>query len=173
MARIEKEVEVRVPLRTAYDQWTQFEEFPRFMEGVQRVQQLDDTHLHWHAKVGGKELEWDAEIVEQVPDERITWRSTTGKPNAGMVEFETVDPGCTRVCLTMDYDPEGLVENVGDAIGVTSRRVQKDLERFKEFIEARGAETGQWRGEVHGGRKTGDTAAGAGTTPDEGILSRH
>jgi uncharacterized membrane protein len=154
MARIEKDIEVNAPLRSVYNQWTQFEEFPEFMDGVQEVRQLDDTHLHWCAKVGGKDVEWDSEILEQVPDQRVAWRSTTGKLNAGTVEFEPIDAGRTRVCLTMEYDPEGAVENVGDALGVTTRRVTKDLKKFKAFIEKRGAETGAWRGEVHGARKT-------------------
>lgn len=152
--RIEKEIEVNAPLRSVYNQWTQFEEFPQFMEGVREVRQTDDTHLHWCATVGGKELEWDSEILEQVPDQRIAWRSITGKLNAGTVEFEPLDSSRTRVCLTMEYDPQGPVESVGSAIGVTKRRVTKDLKKFKSFIESRGAETGQWRGEVHGGRKT-------------------
>jgi len=155
MARIEKDIEVNAPVRSVYNQWTQFEEFPAFMDGVREVRQIDDTHLHWCAKVGGREVEWDSEILEQVPDQRVAWRSITGKLNAGTVEFEAVDGGRTRVCLTMEYDPEGPVENVGDAVGVTSRRVTKDLKKFKDFIEKRGAETGAWRGEVHGGRKTG------------------
>jgi uncharacterized membrane protein len=154
MARIEKEIEVQAPLSSVYNQWTQFEEFPNFMSGVKEVRQIDDTHLHWCAAVGGKDVEWDAEIVEQVPDQKIAWRSTSGKLNAGTVEFEPVDASCTRVCLTMEYDPEGPVENVGDAIGLTKRRVTKDLKKFKQFIEQRGRETGQWRGEVHGARKT-------------------
>ncbi|HUR41865.1 MAG TPA: SRPBCC family protein [Verrucomicrobiae bacterium] len=154
MARIEKDIEVNAPLRSVYDQWTQFEEFPRFMDGVREVRQLDDTHLHWCAKVAGKELEWDAEILEQVPDQRIAWRSITGKLNAGTVEFQSVDAERTKVCLTMEYDPEGPIENVGDALGVTARRVGKDLENFKDFIEQHAGATGQWRGEVHGGRTT-------------------
>jgi len=154
MARIEKDIEVNAPLRAVYNQWTQFEEFPQFMDGVQEVRQLDDTHLHWCAKVGGKDVEWDSEILEQVPDQRVAWRSTSGKLNAGSVEFQPIDSERTRVCLTMEYDPEGAVENVGDALGVTSRRVTKDLEKFKTFIERRGQETGGWRGEVHGGQKT-------------------
>lgn len=154
MARIEKDIEVKAPLRSVYDQWTQFEDFPRFMDGVREVRQLDDTHLHWCAKVAGKELEWDAEILEQVPDQRIAWRSVTGKLNAGTVEFQPVDAERTRICLTMEYDPEGPIENVGDALGVTARRVSKDLENFKDFIEQRMRATGQWRGEVHGGRTT-------------------
>lgn len=152
--RIEKEIEIEAPLRSVYNQWTQFEQFPQFMEGVREVRQLDDTHLHWCARVGGKDVEWDAEILEQVPDQRIAWRSTTGKLNAGTVEFEPLDSARTRVCLTMEYDPEGPVENVGSALGVTRRRVTQDLKKFKSFIEQRGAETGEWRGEVHGGRKT-------------------
>lgn len=161
--KIEKSIEVDAPLRAVYNQWTQFEEFPRFMEGVQEVQQLDDTHLHWCAKVGGKELEWDAEILEQVPDERITWSSISGKRNAGTVRFEAVDSTRTRVYLTMTYEPEGPVEKVGSAIGVTGARASKDLERFKAFIEQRRTETGQWRGEVHGGQKTSEPAPGSST----------
>jgi uncharacterized membrane protein len=153
MATIEKSIDVDVPLRTVYNQWTQFEDFPYFMEGVRDVRQLDDTHLRWCVTVGGKDVEWDAEITEQMPDERISWRSTMGKPNAGTIRFEPVDPDRTRITVSMDYEPEGLVENVGDLIGVTSRRVGKDLERFKTFIEERRMETGEWRGEVHGGRK--------------------
>lgn len=156
MAKIEKNIEVKAPLSAVYNQWTQFEEFPHFMEGVKEVRQLDDTHLHWCAKVGGKELEWDAEIIEQVPDQRISWRSTSGKETAGTVSFQPAEDNCTKVSLTMTYDPEGFVENVGDAVGATSLRVQGDLKRFKKFIEERGAETGAWRGEVHGGRKTRD-----------------
>ena len=148
MAKIEKSIDVHVPVRTAYDQWTQFEEFPRFMEGVEEVRQLDDRRLHWRAKVGGKEEEWDAEITEQLPDERVAWRSTSGAENAGVVTFHHIDANTTRVMLQLEYDPEGVVENVGDALGVVSRRVEGDLKRFKEFIEGRGAETGAWRGEI-------------------------
>ena len=153
METIRKSIDVKAPIRTVYNQWTQFEEFPRFMEGVERVQQLDDTHVHWCAEIAGKNLEWDAEITEQQPDQCISWRSTDGKPNNGTVRFEQADGG-TRVLLTMEYEPEGIVENVGDFVGVTSRRVAGDLERFKDFIEKRGAETGGWRGEVEGGRET-------------------
>jgi uncharacterized membrane protein len=148
MANIEKSIDVNVPVRTAYDQWTQFEEFPRFMEGVQEVRQLDDKRLRWRANVGGKEEQWDAEITEQIPDERIAWRSTSGAENAGVVTFHHISDTTTRVMLQLDYDPQGVVENVGDALGAVSRRVEGDLERFKEFIEGRGVETGAWRGEV-------------------------
>jgi uncharacterized membrane protein len=155
MERIEKSIEVRCPVRTVYNQWTQFEEFPRFMAGVKEVRQLDDTHVHWHAEIWGKDKEWDAEITEQVPDQRISWRSTTADaPNAGSVRFEPVSNDRTRVHLTMEYEPQGAVENVGDALGVLSGRVQNTVEDFKKFIESRGAETGAWRGEVRGGRPT-------------------
>ena len=149
MGTIRESVEVAVPVRTAYDQWTQFEEFPRFMAGVESVQQLDPTHLHWVAEVGGRRAEWDAEITEQVPDQCIAWRSTSGDaPNAGMVRFEPISRDETRVRLTMEYEPQGAVENVGDALGVLSSRVQNTVEDFKKFIESRGGETGGWRGEV-------------------------
>jgi uncharacterized membrane protein len=148
MPTVEKDIEVEVPVTTAYNQWTQFEEFPRFMEGVERVQQLDDQRLHWVAKIGGKTKEWDAKIVEQQPDRRVAWRSEAGDENAGVVTFEPSATGKTRVHLQMDYQPEGVVESAGSAIGVVSRRIQGDLERFKEFIESRGTETGEWRGSI-------------------------
>jgi uncharacterized membrane protein len=148
MANIEKSIEVKVPVHTAYNQWTQFEEFPRFMEGVEEVRQLDDTHLHWRAKIAGKEEQWDAVITEQIPDERIAWRNVSGARNAGVITFHKIDPQTTKLMLQLDYEPEGAMENVGSALGVVGRRVQGDLERFKEFVEARGAETGAWRGEV-------------------------
>jgi uncharacterized membrane protein len=148
MASVEKPIEVNVPVRTAYNQWTQFEEFPRFMEGVKEVRQLDDTRLHWRAEIAGKEEEWDAEISEQTPDQRVAWHNTTGARNAGVVTFHYLEPSKTRVMLQMDYEPEGLLESVGSALGFVERRVEGDLKRFKEFIEARGAETGAWRGEI-------------------------
>ena len=153
MATIEQSIEVEVPVRTAYNQWTQFEEFPRFMEGVIEVKQLDDTHLLWRANVGGKEKVWRARITEQTPDERIAWRSEDGAHNAGVVTFHRISDGKTKIMLQLDYDPEGVVENVGDAVGVVSARVKGDLERFKEFIEARGRETGAWRGTVPAGNR--------------------
>ena len=145
---IEQSVDVHVPIRTVYNQWTQFEEFPRFMEGVVEVRQLDDTHLHWKATVGGKEKAWDAVITEQLPEQRIAWTNTTGARNAGVVTFHRLSDHHTRVMLQLDYEPEGLVENVGDMLGVVSRRVRGDLERFKAFIESQGQETGAWRGTV-------------------------
>jgi ribosome-associated toxin RatA of RatAB toxin-antitoxin module len=155
MERIEKSIEVGCPVRTVYNQWTQFEDFPKFMDGVKDVKQIDDTHVHWHAEVWGKDKEWDAEITEQVPDERISWRSVSGALNAGTVRFEPIGPDRTRVRLVMAYEPEGAVENIGDALGVMSGRVEHTVKDFKKFIEQRGQETGAWRGEVHEGKKQG------------------
>jgi uncharacterized membrane protein len=166
MERIEKSIEVACPVRTVYNQWTQFEEFPRFMAGVKEVKQLDDTHVHWHAEIWGKDKEWDAEITEQVPDQVISWRSISGAANAGSVRFQPVSHDRTLVRLMMEYEPEGAVEKAGDAVGVFSARVQNTVEDFKKFIEERGAETGAWRGEVHGGEKQP-----AGTQPKRGKSS--
>jgi uncharacterized membrane protein len=149
METIEKTIDVECPVRVVYNQWTQFEDFPRFMAGVKEVTQLDETHLHWHAEIWGKDKEWDAEITEQAPDTRISWRSISGAKNAGTVRFEPLDLDRTRVRLVMAYEPEGAVENAGDALGVLGARVQNTLEDFKKFIEERGHETGAWRGEVH------------------------
>jgi uncharacterized membrane protein len=148
VASIQKSIDVNVPVRTAYNQWTQFEEFPRFMEGVEEVRQLDDRRLHWRAKIGGKTEEWDAVITEQLPDERVAWRNTTGADNAGVVTFHHLSAGTTRVMLQIEYDPHGVVENVGSALGVVERRVEGDLKRFKDFVESHGTETGAWRGEI-------------------------
>jgi len=148
MSVIEKSIEINVPVRAAYNQWTQFEEFPKFMEGVKQVKQIDDTHLHWKAEIAGKEKEWDAEITEQIPDERIAWRNRNGAKNAGVVTFHRLSDSKSKVMLQMEYDPEGVVENVGDTMGVVSQRVLGDLERFKQYIESRGHETGAWRGTV-------------------------
>jgi uncharacterized membrane protein len=144
-----KSIDVDVPVRTAYNQWTQFESFPHFMEGVKEVRQINDTTLHWIAEVGGKQKEWDAKITEQTPDERVAWRSIDGAPNAGVVTFHRLGANQTRVTLQMDYDPEGFVESVGDKLGLMGRRIEGDLKKFKEFIESRGVETGAWRGEVN------------------------
>ena len=164
MSRIEKSIDVNVPVHTAYNQWTQFESFPQFMEGVEEVQQLDDKRLHWRAQIGGKQKEWDAEIVEQQPDRRVAWRSLDGAPNDGIVTFQPIDANSTRVTLALDYAPEGFLENVGDALGFVSGRVKGDLERFKAFIESRGAETGAWRGEIHGGQAARGTPAQSAVT---------
>jgi uncharacterized membrane protein len=151
MASVVESIDVKVPVNTAYNQWTQFEDFPKFMEGVEKVTQKDDTHLFWKAEIAGQDREWDAEITEQTPDQRIAWRSTSGAENAGVVTFHRIDDETTRVTLQMDVDPEGFVENVGTGLGFLERRVKGDLERFKEFIEGRGAETGAWRGSVEAG----------------------
>lgn len=148
MSEHQSSIDVRVPVRTAYDQWTQFETFPQFMEGVETVQQVTDTRLHWVAKIGGMRREWDAEITEQRPDQRVAWKSVTGARNAGVVTFHRIDDGSTRVQLDMDIDPDGLVENAGDKLGFIERRLEGDLKRFKEYIENRGLATGAWRGEV-------------------------
>lgn len=152
MSRIIEEVEVDVPARVAYDQWTQFESFPLFMEGVERVIQLDDTTLEWTATIAGKVKHWRAEIAEQRPDELIAWRSVEGAQNDGMVRFDAVGPSRTLITLQVDVEPEGLVEKAGDALGVVERRVRGDLERFRDFVESRGQATGAWRGSVDDGR---------------------
>jgi len=148
MERLEKSIDIELPVRTVYNQWTQFEDFPHFMEGIQEVRQLDDTHLFWRAEIAGKTSEWEAEIYEQIPDSRIAWRSTNGAPNAGAVSFQSLDSNTTRVTLVLDYQPLGAVEKIGDALGLVSGRVEGDLLRFKNFVEARGSESGAWRGEV-------------------------
>ena len=150
MATVEKSIEVGVPVHSAYNQWTQFESFPEFMDGVKEVQQLDDTHLHWKADINGKKEEWDAEITEQVPDRRIAWRSTTGAPNAGVVTFHPLDNSTTKVMLQLEAEPQSATEKVGAAVGVLDRKVKSDLEKFKDFMESRGGQpTGAWRGEVN------------------------
>jgi carbon monoxide dehydrogenase subunit G len=168
MAKIEHSIDVNVPVREAYNQWTQFESFPQFMEGVEAVHQQGDTHLHWIATVAGKRQEWDAEITEQTPDQRIAWTSTTGDRNAGAVDFHRISDNQTRITLTMDVEPSGVVEKVGTALGVPSGQVKGDLEKFKEFIESRGSATGAWRGEVEqndvtGSRSSDRELAGAGS----------
>lgn len=141
-------IEVNVPIETAYNQWTQFEDFPQFMDGVKDIHQIDDRHLHWHANVAGKDKEWDTEITEQVPDQRIAWRSTSGVPNGGVVTFHKIGENVTRIALQMDYQPEGPVEALGDALGAVRMETRGNLQKFKEMIESRGRETGAWRGTV-------------------------
>ena len=148
MPSIEKSVEVDVPVSTAYNQWTQFEEFPSFMNGVEAVKQLDETHLHWVASIGGHREEWDAEITEQIPDERVAWKATSGKGNAGVVTFHKLDENRTKVMLQLDWESEGMVEALGALLGRDDRAVKGDLERFKELVEKQGSESGAWRGEV-------------------------
>jgi uncharacterized membrane protein len=151
MASVTKSIDVNVPVSTAYNQWTQFEEFPRFMEGVKQVRQLDDMTLEWTAEIGGQEETWTAEITEQLPDQRVAWHATGGKQNAGVVSFHHLDDETTRVTLQMDWQPEGAIQNAGAAVGADDRQVEGDLDRFKEFIESRGSETGAWRGEINQG----------------------
>jgi uncharacterized membrane protein len=148
MSTVEQSVEVKQPVRTVYNQWTQFEEFPQFMEGVEEVRQLDDTHLHWKAEIAGKTKDWDARITEQIPDKRIAWTSESGAHNAGVVTFHKIDDETTKVMLQLEFDPDTIVEKAGDAVGLVKRRAKGDMERFKKFIESRGRETGAWRGEV-------------------------
>jgi len=147
MALAEQHIDIDVPVRVAYDQWTQFEEFPTFMDGIQSVTQVDDTHLRWVADVGGAVREWDAEITEQHPDHRVAWKALDPADPSGVVTFHRLGDARTRVMVQMEYDPAGLKESAGSAIGMDSRRVKGDLESFKEFIES-GAETGAWRGEI-------------------------
>ena len=155
MATIEQSIEVDVPVTTAYNQWTQFEEFPQFMEGVDEVRQLDATHLHWVVSHKGKQHEFDTEISEQRPDERVAWRTTDGTSHAGVVTFHRLDENRCKVMVQMDWEPEGMLETLGAALGSDDRRVKDDLDRFKEMIESRGAAQGGWRGEVERGDVVG------------------
>ena len=167
---VDKSIEVNVPVRMAYNQWTQFEEFPKFMGGVEEVRQIDDKSLHWVAEIAGVRRDWDATILEQVPDRRIAWIALDGKTNAGVVEFEPLGPDRTTVQLHMAYEPEGFVEHAGDMLNIVDRQVESDLKRFKEFIEDLGSETGAWRGSIHEdfgvgaqGAEDVSTTGGAGT----------
>jgi uncharacterized membrane protein len=148
-------VEVDCPIRTVYNQWTQFEEFPRFIAGVKEVIQLDDTHVRWHAEIWGRDNEWDAEITEQVPDQRISWRSTSGEENAGTVRFEPLPGNRTLVRLAIGVDLEGALTNAGEALGLFTPHVENTLKDFKRYIEERQVADGAWRGEVHGGQRQG------------------
>ena len=148
MSLIEKSIEVNVPVQMAYNQWTQFEEFPKFMEGIAQVKQINDKRLHWKANIAGKEEEWDAEITEQIPDQRIAWTSKGGAMNAGLVMFSPLSDATSKLTLQMEYVPKGAIEKTGDAMGLVANRVEGDLKRFKDFIESRGRETGAWRGTV-------------------------
>ena len=148
MSTTQKSIDIDLPVSTVYNQWTQFEDFPHFMSGVESVTQLDDKRLHWVAEIGGAREEWDAEIVDQQPDQRIAWRAITGTTNDGVVTFEQLGPDSTRVTLDLDVEAEGLKEKIGEKLGFVSKQVEGDLKRFREFIQSRGAETGAWRGEV-------------------------
>jgi len=148
MSEILETINVDVPVGVAYDQWTQFEEFPRFMDGIDAVFQLDDKTLEWHAGIASIPKQWRAEITEQIPDKRVAWTSIDGARNAGVVTFHRLDDTSTRVTLQLEVEPDGPVESVGDALGLVRRRAAGDLERFKAFIEERGAATGAWRGRI-------------------------
>jgi uncharacterized membrane protein len=153
MPKVEESIEVQVPVQQAYNQWTQFEEFPKFMEGIQSVQQLDDTHVRWVAEIRGESREWTTEITDQQPDEKIAWKTIDGElKNDGVVTFEQVGDGQTRVNVQMDVEGDSTAENVaGDLLGIVKAQVHGDLERFKVLIENRDEETGAWRGEVKEG----------------------
>jgi uncharacterized membrane protein len=163
MERIEDSIECNVPVKTCYNQWTQFETFPEFMEGVKEVRQIDDRRCQWTAEIGGKEKSWEAEIYRQVPDKEIAWRATSGAMNQGRVLFEPRGNSCL-VRLTIEFEPEGAVENIGEALGVVKGRVSGDLRRFKEYIESRQQETGAWRGEIRGGQVEKGAATSSGRT---------
>jgi len=148
MSSVVESVDVDVPVNVAYNQWTQFESFPEFMGGVEEIRQVDDTHNHWVTKIGGVEREFDTEITEQHPDERVAWKSTDGTTHAGVVTFHRLADAQTRVTVQLDWQPEGVTEKAGSVLGVDDRQVKSDLKKFKQFIESRGAETGAWRGDV-------------------------
>ncbi|MBC7683645.1 MAG: SRPBCC family protein [Bdellovibrionales bacterium] len=148
VSSIEESIEINVPVRTAYNQWTQFEEFPKFMKNVLEIRQLDDKHLHWRAKVGLEEKEWDAKITEQIPDKRIAWRSVSGPRNGGVATFHKISDNVTRIMLQMDYEPDGALEKLGDAMGAVRMEARTGLQCLKEMLEQRGSETGAWRGKI-------------------------
>jgi uncharacterized membrane protein len=148
MTTIEQSIDIEVPVAVAYNQWTQFEKFPEFMDGVERVEQKTDTRLHWVVDVGGSTREWDAEITEQHPDHRVAWKALDQDGPDGVVTFHKLDDARTRVMVQMDYEPEGMKESVGSMVGLDDRRVKKDLEAFKELIESAGHESGGWRGNI-------------------------
>ena len=153
--KVEKSILVNVPVSTAYNQWTQFEDFPRFMGGVKSVKQLEDDRLEWVAEIAGVRRQWTARILEQVPDRKVAWAATEGATNAGAVTFEDVGGGQTSVHLTLEYEPEGLLEKVGDKLNIVENQAEADLDRFKAFIEAEGYATGAWRGSVNKGAAAG------------------
>jgi uncharacterized membrane protein len=159
ISTIDESIEVDVPVSTSYNQWTQFEEFPLFMEGVDDVQQRDDTRLHWVATIGGHTAEWDAKILEQHPDKQISWISEDGKKTRGTVSFEPIGEGKTLIRLSMSYQAEGALEQIGSAAGLDAKRVRGDLKRFKDLIESRGTESGEWRGEIDAGKAESKTEA--------------
>jgi carbon monoxide dehydrogenase subunit G len=168
-SKVEKSIEVEAPLQRVYNQWTQFEQFPQFMGGVEEVKQLNDTTLHWTAKIAGVKREWDAAILEQVPDRKVAWAATTGATNAGSVYFQSLGTHRTAVRLVLEYDPEGFVEKVGDRLNIVSRQAQNDLEKFKAFIEGSDSETGAWRGTVDRDDAEAGSGSGAGETTEADV----
>jgi uncharacterized membrane protein len=161
MHSLEESIDIDVPIRVAYNQWTQFEQFPSFMEGVKEVRQLDDKRLAWRAEILNKEVNWTASITEQVPNDRISWHSTSGPTQNGTIRFHRLGGDKTRLTLRLELEPEGAVAAAGAALGLVSARVRGDLGRFKEFIEGRGTATGQWRGEIRGGQVASDDRSGS------------
>jgi uncharacterized membrane protein len=172
--KVERSVLLNVPVSTAYNQWTQFEDFPQFMEGVESVKQLSDDRLEWVAEIAGVRRQWQAKILEQVPDQKIAWAASEGATNAGAVTFEDVGGGQTRVNLSLEYEPEGLMENVGDKLNIVENRAEGDLARFKEFIESEPSETGAWRGSINVGADVGtpDVDDAAVSRGDSGQVER-
>ncbi|MEU1607243.1 SRPBCC family protein [Micromonospora matsumotoense] len=171
--RVERSIDVGVPVSTAYNQWTQFEEFPHFMAGVEEVRQLDDRRLHWVARIAGVRREWDATVLEQVPDEKVAWAATDGVTNAGAVYFQRIDADRTRVLLCLEYEPDGLVEKAADRLHVVARQAEADLERFRSYLEARGTESGAWRGSIGAGRGVGTPGVAlAGADGDSDAVGR-
>ncbi len=166
--KVEKSIVVNVPVDTVYNQWTQFEEFPHFMGGITEIRQLDDTRLQWVAEIAGVKRQWEARILEQKPNEKVAWAATEGATNAGAVYFAAAGAGQTTVRLELEYEPEGVVETIGDKLGVVERRVQADLEKFKSFIEDAGYASGAWRGTVAGAVGTPGVEAAQGTQDDSG-----
>jgi uncharacterized membrane protein len=169
---VQDSIEVDVPISTAYNQWTQFEDFPNFMKDVEEVRQVDDTHVHWRANIAGKPVEWDSEITTQIPDRRISWRSTSGPPNSGAVTFDRVTDNRTRITLRMSYRAPGLVEKVGDALGAVRLELSGNLHRFADFIQSRQRETGAWRGTVTGGATSGNAGTSERIQDASGGLDR-
>jgi len=173
--KVEKSVVVNVPVETAYDQWTQFEEFPHFMGGISEVRQLNDTTLHWVAEIGGIKRQWQAQILEQVPNEKVAWAATEGATNAGAVYFAPAGAGQTTVRLELEYEPEGVLEKVADKVGIVGRRAEADLEKFKSFIEDAGYASGAWRGTLPGAAGTPgveDAAASRGDSGNAGVAKK-
>jgi len=175
--KVEKRILVNVPVSTAYNQWTQFEEFPHFMGGVKSVKQLSDDRLEWVAEIAGVRRQWTAKILEQIPDRKVAWAATEGATNAGAVEFEDVGGGQTSLRLTLEYDPEGLIEKVGDKLHVVDRQAEADLKKFKAFIEDEGYASGAWRGSINDGSAVGtpgveDAAASRGDSGSAGISGK-